>query len=108
MYRVFQFFVLGLKVDIFIEFLVSCFYIIQFAVDAGLDRWDSMFQLVVTILILPALYFGRMTVRKLLPSFCFFLFTYQLNPGVIRSLPKIMVGYFCLLHFSLLSSHSSS
>ncbi|KAI9321770.1 hypothetical protein BX666DRAFT_2023862 [Dichotomocladium elegans] len=61
MYRIFQFFVLALKIDIFIEFLVSCFYIIQFAIDDGF-QWDAYVQIVVTVLILPALYFGRMTV----------------------------------------------
>ncbi|KAI7883642.1 hypothetical protein K492DRAFT_175272 [Lichtheimia hyalospora FSU 10163] len=60
MYRIFQFFVLTLKIDIFIEFLVSCFYLVQFAVDDGF-HWDGYIQLVVTILILPALYYGRMT-----------------------------------------------
>ncbi|KAI9495108.1 hypothetical protein BDB00DRAFT_882586 [Zychaea mexicana] len=63
MYRIFQFFVLALKIDIFIEFLVSCFYFIQFAIESGFD-WDTWIQLVVTVLILPMLYFGRMTVAS--------------------------------------------
>lgn len=62
MYRIFQFFVLTLKIDIFIEFLVSLFYLVQFALDDGF-YWDGYIQLVVTILILPLLYFGRMAVR---------------------------------------------
>lgn len=64
MYRIFQFFVLTLKIDIFIEFLVSLFYVVQFAIDDGF-HWDAYIQLVVTILILPILYFGRMSVRRI-------------------------------------------
>lgn len=59
MYRVFQFFVLCLKIDIFTEFLVSLFYLIQFAVKENKSQWDTWIQLVVTILILPMLYFAR-------------------------------------------------
>ncbi|ORY89964.1 hypothetical protein BCR43DRAFT_499769 [Syncephalastrum racemosum] len=61
MYRIFQFFVLALKIDIFIEFLVSIFYFIQFAIDSGF-QWDTWVMLVVTILMLPMLYFARATV----------------------------------------------
>lgn len=61
MYRIFQFFVLALKIDIFIEFLVSIFYFIQFALDSGF-QWDTWVMLVVTILMLPMLYFARATV----------------------------------------------
>ncbi|KAI9247181.1 hypothetical protein BDA99DRAFT_543027 [Phascolomyces articulosus] len=63
MYRIFQFFVLALKIDIFIEFLVSLFYFIQFAIGTGFN-WETWVQLVIMILILPALYFGRMTVAS--------------------------------------------
>jgi hypothetical protein len=59
MYRVFQFFVLCLKVDIFTEFLVSLFYLIQFAAKQKKSEWDTWIQLVVTILMLPMLYFAR-------------------------------------------------
>ncbi|ORX55024.1 hypothetical protein DM01DRAFT_1407075 [Hesseltinella vesiculosa] len=58
MYRLFQFFVLSLKVDIFTGFLVSIFYLIQFALKQGI-MWESGIQLVVTILMLPMLYFAR-------------------------------------------------
>ncbi|KAG0174316.1 hypothetical protein DFQ28_006769 [Apophysomyces sp. BC1034] len=62
MYRVFQFFVLGLKIDIYIEFMVSLFYVIQFSIRPnGLDS-QSMFQIVATALILPMLYFARTAV----------------------------------------------
>ncbi|KAI8136799.1 hypothetical protein BJV82DRAFT_385199 [Fennellomyces sp. T-0311] len=63
MYRIFQFFVLALKIDVFIEFLVSLFYFIQFAIESGF-HWDTWVQLIIMILILPALYFGRMTVAS--------------------------------------------
>ncbi|KAG2208908.1 hypothetical protein INT47_011048 [Mucor saturninus] len=59
MYRVFQFFVLSIKVDIFTEFLISLFYLIQFAVGGVKSNWDTWFQLVITILLLPMLYFAR-------------------------------------------------
>lgn len=60
MYRLFQFFVLALKVDIFTEFLVSMFYLIQFALkETGGVKWDTWIQLVATILMLPMLYFAR-------------------------------------------------
>ncbi|KAI7901414.1 uncharacterized protein BX663DRAFT_107146 [Cokeromyces recurvatus] len=59
MYRIFQFFVLCLKINIFTEFLISLFYLIQFAVKQNASQWDTWIQLVVTILILPMLYFAR-------------------------------------------------
>lgn len=59
MYRLFQFFVLSLKVDIFTEFLVSLFYLIQFALKEAGSKWDTWIQLVATILMLPMLYFAR-------------------------------------------------
>ena len=63
MYRVFQFFVLAIKIDIFIEFLVSLFYFIQFAIETPFT-WQTWVQLVIMILILPVLYFGRMAVAS--------------------------------------------
>ncbi|KAL0096945.1 hypothetical protein J3Q64DRAFT_1710298 [Phycomyces blakesleeanus] len=64
MYRMFQFFVLALKIDIFIEFLVSLFYIIQRSLadsrsDEGSLEGATWFQIVCTILMLPMLYFAR-------------------------------------------------
>lgn len=59
MYRTLQFFVLALKIDIFIEFLVSVFYLIQFALKGGFQSWTTYVFIVITILILPFLYFGR-------------------------------------------------
>ncbi|KAI9475985.1 MAG: hypothetical protein EXX96DRAFT_284404 [Benjaminiella poitrasii] len=59
MYRIFQFFVLCLKIDIFTEFLVSLFYLIQFAVKQNASQLDTWIQLVVTVLMLPMLYFAR-------------------------------------------------
>lgn len=65
MYRIFQFFALSIKVDIFTEFLVSFFYLIQFALNDGKSNWDTWVQLVVTVLLLPMLYFARTAVRLL-------------------------------------------
>lgn len=62
MYRIFQFFVLAIKIDIFTEFLVSLFYLIQFAVKQSGSNWDTWVQLVVTIFMLPMLYFARTAV----------------------------------------------
>ncbi|KAI9266894.1 hypothetical protein BDA99DRAFT_579292 [Phascolomyces articulosus] len=59
MYRMFQFFVLGLKIDVFTQFLVSLFYVIQFGTKAEGVVWETGIQIVVTILILPMLYFAR-------------------------------------------------
>ncbi|KAI8979146.1 hypothetical protein BDF20DRAFT_482301 [Mycotypha africana] len=62
MYRTFQFFVLALKFDIFVEFLVSVFYLIQFALKSGFESWVTFVFVVITLLILPLLYFGRTAV----------------------------------------------
>ncbi|KAI9363168.1 hypothetical protein BD770DRAFT_380933 [Pilaira anomala] len=59
MYRIFQFFVLAIKVDIFSEFLISLFYLIQFVAAGNKSEWDTWVQVVVTVLILPMLYFAR-------------------------------------------------
>lgn len=59
MYRIFQFFVLGLKIDIFTEFFVSLFYVIQLGLQADAVDWEMAIQIAVTILIIPALYFAR-------------------------------------------------
>ncbi|KAI8393874.1 uncharacterized protein BYT42DRAFT_609639 [Radiomyces spectabilis] len=61
MYRTFQFFVLALKIDIFIEFLVSCFYIGQFVLKAGFE-WKTYVFVIVTFCMLPMFYFARMTI----------------------------------------------
>ncbi|KAI8384753.1 uncharacterized protein BYT42DRAFT_492758 [Radiomyces spectabilis] len=61
MYRMFQFFVLSLKIDVFTGFLVSLFsvcYLIHVAIKQGL-MWESVIELIVTVLILPMLYFAR-------------------------------------------------
>ncbi|KAI8327347.1 hypothetical protein BD560DRAFT_418203 [Blakeslea trispora] len=60
MYRTFQFFVLALKINIFTEFMVSVFYLIQFALKQSRTEWDTWFQLTCAVLILPMLYFARM------------------------------------------------
>lgn len=99
MYRIFQFFVLALKIDVFIEFLVSLFYFIQFAIE-DFTRWDGYIILIVTILILPALYFARATVRSNIDLnrvslfLCNIAFRWRLN---------IMEGWLYLLFSNLLS-----
>ncbi|KAH8553000.1 hypothetical protein BGW37DRAFT_487998 [Umbelopsis sp. PMI_123] len=75
MYRIFQFFVLALKIDIFLEFMVSLFYIIQFGLRSGIT-WETGIQLVVTILLLPMLYFSRMacsteSIGQMITCICF-------------------------------------
>lgn len=62
MYRTLQLFVLALKIDVFIEFLVSVFYLIQFALDEEFNSWITYVFVVITILMLPMLYFGRIAV----------------------------------------------
>ncbi|KAI8059396.1 uncharacterized protein B0P05DRAFT_599780 [Gilbertella persicaria] len=64
MYRTMQFFVLALKINIFTEFLVSVFYLIQFALKSGFSSWTSYVFVVITILILPLLCFGRNAISK--------------------------------------------
>ncbi|CEI87963.1 hypothetical protein RMCBS344292_02368 [Rhizopus microsporus] len=64
MYRTVQFFVLALKIDIFIEFLVSVFYLIQFALKQGFHTWHLFLFIVITALMLPMLYFGRYAVAS--------------------------------------------
>ncbi|KAI7864808.1 hypothetical protein BDF14DRAFT_1830709 [Spinellus fusiger] len=66
MYRMFQFFVLSLKINIFIEFLVSVFYIIQRCISET-QRGQSLqsiqpatwLQIACTAVTLPMLYFAR-------------------------------------------------
>ncbi|KAI8088767.1 uncharacterized protein BX664DRAFT_296103 [Halteromyces radiatus] len=58
MYRVFQFFVLSLKIDVFTQFLVSIFYVIQYAIKQGI-QWETGIQIAITILMLPMFYFAR-------------------------------------------------
>ncbi|KAI7864337.1 hypothetical protein BDF14DRAFT_1835325 [Spinellus fusiger] len=58
MYRMFQFFVLALKIDIFTQFMVSIFYLIQFAANRGFE-WRTVIQIVVTVVMLPMFYFAR-------------------------------------------------
>jgi hypothetical protein len=62
MYRIFQFFVLCLKIEIFTEFIVSLFYLIQYAVREAGSQWNTWVQLTVTVLMLPMLYFARTAV----------------------------------------------
>lgn len=76
MYRVFQFFVLSIKVAIFTEFLISLFYLIQFAMGGVKSNWDTWFQLVITILLLPMLYFARTAVSNIYFLNVFFLRKY--------------------------------
>lgn len=59
MYRMFQFFVLALKIDIFTAFMVSIFYVIQFALKPASVLWESVVQVIITVLIIPMLYFAR-------------------------------------------------
>lgn len=61
MYRMFQFFVLALKIDIFTGFMVSVFYLIQFAMKQGI-MWETIVQVIVTVCMIPMLYFGRAAV----------------------------------------------
>ncbi|KAI8968409.1 hypothetical protein BDF20DRAFT_916938 [Mycotypha africana] len=64
MYRIFQFFVLSLKIDIFAQFMVSVFYLIQFALKQDVIMWETVIQFIVTILLIPMLYFGRIAGSK--------------------------------------------
>ncbi|KAI9279360.1 hypothetical protein BY458DRAFT_502825 [Sporodiniella umbellata] len=65
MYIIFQFFVLSLKIQIFTGFLVSLFYLIQFALKQDTNSlWKTIIQVVVTVLILPMLYFARIAGSK--------------------------------------------
>jgi len=75
MYRTFQFFVLSLKIDLFFEFMVSAFYCIQFGLQSGIT-WETGIQLVVTILLVPMLYFARMagcaeSIGQMITFICF-------------------------------------
>ncbi|CAO3694100.1 unnamed protein product [Umbelopsis ramanniana] len=75
MYRTFQFFVLALKIDLFFEFMVSVFYCIQFGLRSGITG-ETGIQLVVTILLVPMLYFSRMacsseSIGQMITCICF-------------------------------------
>jgi hypothetical protein len=62
MYRIFQFFVLALKIDVFTQFLVSVFYVIQYAINQGV-QWETGIQIAITVLMLPMFYFARTAVN---------------------------------------------
>jgi hypothetical protein len=64
MYKTLQFFVLALKMDIFIEFLASVSYLIQYALEGGYTAWSTYIFVVITILMPPMFYFGRAAVRS--------------------------------------------
>ncbi|KAG2181162.1 hypothetical protein INT43_008744, partial [Umbelopsis isabellina] len=80
MYRTFQFFVLALKIDFFLEFIVSLFYCIQSILSlteqqSGITV-ETGIQLAVTICMSPMLYFGRMTccaesIGRMITFICF-------------------------------------
>lgn len=78
MYRVFQFFVLALKIDVFTGFMVSIFYLMQFALKRGI-MWETIIQVIVTVCILPMLYFARSAVSKTTnkkPSYSFLIYKF--------------------------------
>jgi len=66
MYRWVQFFVLTLKINIFTHFIVSLFYLIQFVIRSKSDAggWETIVQIIVTILIPPALWYARDVVSR--------------------------------------------
>ncbi|KAI8350936.1 hypothetical protein EDC96DRAFT_577714 [Choanephora cucurbitarum] len=64
MYRTTQFYVLVLKIDIFTEFLVSVFYLLQYALKSGFQTWITYVFVVITILMLPMLVFGRRVIAN--------------------------------------------
>ncbi|KAI8096399.1 uncharacterized protein BX664DRAFT_323912 [Halteromyces radiatus] len=64
MYTIFQYFVLCMKIDIFVEFLVSVFYLIQFVIKSGEMDWHSWIFLFVTLFMLPMLWLGRTAVAR--------------------------------------------
>ncbi|OZJ03008.1 hypothetical protein BZG36_03973 [Bifiguratus adelaidae] len=61
MYRLSQFFVLALKIDIFTQFIVSGFYLIQFVPTnlSSSSLWATIFHSIITFIMLPALYLAR-------------------------------------------------
>ncbi|KAF7725275.1 hypothetical protein EC973_000285 [Apophysomyces ossiformis] len=93
MYRTFQFFVLALKIDTFLEFLISGFYVLQVIVDSlesfeWIKEWDTWIELVVTVMVLPMLYFGRMATTAILGFLCMRNFNQGLAPHVQRGSKK--------------------
>ncbi|KAI9314321.1 hypothetical protein BX666DRAFT_1862999 [Dichotomocladium elegans] len=66
MYRTFQFFVLALKIGVFVQFFVSVFYFVQLVLEFTLYEesltWDAYYCVVVTVLIIPFLFFARFAV----------------------------------------------
>ncbi|RUP16996.1 hypothetical protein BC936DRAFT_139487 [Jimgerdemannia flammicorona] len=79
MYRWIQFFVLTLKINIFTHFIVSLFYLIQWALknDNGFD-WETLVQIVITVLIPPALWFARVVVSRESHSLMMLFIVFQL------------------------------
>lgn len=96
MYRIFQFFVLALKIDVFTQFLVSVFYVIQYALKQGI-KWETGIQIAITILMLPMFYFARTAVslpKKIKKHFHFFviIFTNSSLSSIYRVAVKVMAG----------------
>lgn len=79
MYRWVQFFVLTLKINIFTHFIVSLFYLIQFALKTNGRGWETAVQIIVTILIPPALWFARDVVCRSHFSIILFFFFFFLR-----------------------------
>ncbi|KAG1140205.1 hypothetical protein G6F37_006973 [Rhizopus arrhizus] len=113
MYRTFQFFVLSLKINIFTGFLVSLFYLIQFALKKDHDNlWKTVIQVIVTAIILPMLYFAR-TAGSTEKLFHFVLIldqTFQPNDywytwivlvfiGIILNMTSSILGFICMRNF---------
>ncbi|KAI8364557.1 hypothetical protein BD560DRAFT_402750 [Blakeslea trispora] len=64
MYRTIQFYVLAVKINIFTEFIVSVFYLLQYALKSGFNTWKTFVFVIITILILPMLVFGRNAIAR--------------------------------------------
>jgi hypothetical protein len=74
MYRVYQQFLLVVKIDIFTEFLVSLFFVIKGGILTNGTNvsltWIELVQIAVTALILPMLIAGRYSVSDIIIGLC--------------------------------------
>lgn len=87
MYRMFQFFVLALKIDFFTGFMVSIFYLIQFAMKKGI-MWETIVQVIVTVCMIPMLFFGRSAVSLLFIASLVFSYSFFIYREVQKVKPK--------------------
>lgn len=121
MFRLFQQFVLLLKINIFTEFIVSLFFVIKGGssllgnniTSTALLRWMEAVQIVVTTLMIPMLYLARSAVSTLITVKLYstqvviltLIFFFNISRSVLKVPSEwLLLSFFKSLSFSILHS----